>query len=92
MDILITEEKQDLGKPAKMIDFVSVTERFEKKGAAKQKARRYLSERLLETALEKNRKTSRLRSTAETGEATNSFISSLSTDFGKKQRDEVMRS
>ncbi|MFX1428458.1 MAG: hypothetical protein ACFFBE_18540, partial [Promethearchaeota archaeon] len=91
MDILITEEKQELGKPVRMINFVSVTERFEKKGAAKQKARRYLSERLLETALEKDRKTSRLKSTAEAGEATNSFISSLSTDFGKKKRDEELR-
>lgn len=91
MDILITEEKQDLGKPIKMINFVSVTERFEKKGIAKKKARRYLSERLLETALEKDRKTSRLKSVPETGEATNSFISSLSTNYGKKQKDEVLR-
>ncbi|MFX1278955.1 MAG: hypothetical protein ACFFA3_06020 [Promethearchaeota archaeon] len=91
MDVLITEEKQDLGKPIKMINFVSVTERFEKKGIAKKKARRYLSERLLETALEKDRKTSRLKSVPETGEATNSFISSLSTNYGKKQKDEVLR-
>jgi DNA-binding PadR family transcriptional regulator len=91
MDIVISEEKQDLGKPIKMINFVSVTERFEKKGVAKQKARRYLSERLLETALEKDRKTSRLTSKAETGEATNSFISSLSTDYSKKQKDADIR-
>jgi hypothetical protein len=91
MNVLISEEKQDLGKPVKMINFVSVTERFEKKGAARQKARRYLSERLLETALEKNRKTSRLTSNSETGKETNSFISSLSSDYGKKQRDAVIR-
>jgi len=91
IDILITEEKQDLGKPIKMINFVSVTERFEKKGVAKQKARRYLSERLLETALEKDRKTSRLTSNTEKGEVTNSFISSLSTDYGKKQKDADIR-
>jgi len=90
MDILITEEKQDLGKPIKMIDFVSVTERFEKKGVAKQKARRYLSERLLETALEKERKTSRLTTNAEAGKTTNSFISSLTSDFSKKQKDKEM--
>ncbi|MFW9873249.1 MAG: hypothetical protein ACFFG0_09120 [Candidatus Thorarchaeota archaeon] len=91
MDILITEEKQDLGKPIKMIDFVSVTERFEKKGVAKQKARRYLSERLLETALEKDRKTSRLTLNADTGKTTNSFISSLTSDFSKKQKDKAIR-
>jgi len=90
IDILITEEKQDLGKPIKIIDFVSVTERFEKKGVAKQKARKYLSERLLETALEKERKTSRLTTNAEAGKATNSFISSLTSDFSKKQKDKEM--
>ncbi|MFX1530660.1 MAG: hypothetical protein ACFFBC_06070 [Promethearchaeota archaeon] len=91
MDILITEEKQDLGKPIKMIDFVSVTERFEKKGVAKQKARRYLSERLLETALEKDRKKSLLTAKTDAGKVSNSFISSLSSDFSKKQKDKTIR-
>jgi hypothetical protein len=91
MDILITEEKQDFGKPIKMINFVSVTERFEKKGVAKQKARKYLSERLFETALEKDRKTSRLKTDATTDKATSSFISSLSSDYDKKQKDKVLR-
>jgi hypothetical protein len=50
-----------------------------------------LSERLLETALEKDRKTSRLTSNTEKGEVTNSFISSLSTDYGKKQKDADIR-
>ena len=87
MNIVIREKRKDSSKPVKMIDFVSVTERFEKKGVAQQKAKRYLRERLLETALEKDRKTSRLSKGQETGEAANGFISSLSTDFNKKQKD-----
>ncbi|MFW9783180.1 MAG: hypothetical protein ACFFFB_12930 [Candidatus Heimdallarchaeota archaeon] len=87
MDIIIREEKEKFAKPTKMIDFVSVTERFEKKDIAKQKAKRYLSERLLETALEKDRKTSRLKISDNSGKATDSFISSLTKDFSKKQRD-----
>jgi hypothetical protein len=87
MDIVIREQKEKSSKPVKLIDFVSVTERFEKKGLAEQKAKQFLSERLLETALEKDRKTSRLSKGQETGEAANGFISSLSTDFGRKQRD-----
>jgi hypothetical protein len=87
MDIIITEEKQDLGKPIRMINFTSVTERFEKKGVAKQKARKFLSERLFETALEKESKTSRLLKSAESEATTNSFVSSLTTDYSKKQRD-----
>ena len=86
MDIVIREEKQDLGKPVKMLDFVSVTERFEKKEVAHQKARRYLSERLFETAIEKKAKTSRL-GTIEGAQPTDSFISSLSADYSKKHKD-----
>jgi DNA-binding MarR family transcriptional regulator len=91
MDILITEKKQDLGKPIKMINFVSVTERFEKKDVAKQKAKKFLSERLYKTAVEKDRKTSRLKTDAATDKATSSFISSLSSDYSKKQRDADLR-
>ncbi|NVM34836.1 MAG: hypothetical protein HWN81_04525 [Candidatus Lokiarchaeota archaeon] len=90
MDIMITEEKKKLGKPIKMIDFVSVTEQFEKKGVAAQKARRYLSERIFERALEGESKTSRLVKGEEEGEAADSFISSLSAGYGKKQKDKVI--
>ncbi len=90
MDILITEEKKELGKTVKMIDFVSVTEQFEKKGVAAQKARKYLSERIFERALEGESKTSRLVKGEEEGEAADSFISSLSVGYGKKQKDKVI--
>ncbi|MFX1374794.1 MAG: hypothetical protein ACFFA0_03175 [Promethearchaeota archaeon] len=91
MDILIAEKKQDLGKPIKMIDFVSVTEQFDKKGVAEQKARRYLSERLFETALEKERKTSMLTVNGESEKPTDSFISSLTSGFLKKQEHKERR-
>ncbi|MFX0021828.1 MAG: hypothetical protein ACFE9S_05845 [Candidatus Hermodarchaeota archaeon] len=91
MDILITEKKNDIGKKIKMIDFVSVTERFEKKGVAQQKARRYLSERLFETALEKKSKTSRLSMDADSDKATNGFISSLTANYTKKEKDKELR-
>ncbi len=90
MDILITEKKE-FGKPVNMIDFVSVTERFEKKGVAQQKARRYLSERLFETAVQEKSKTSRLKQSIETDKPTDSFITSLTTDYSKKQRDKELR-
>lgn len=89
MDVLITEEKQGSGPPIKMINFVSVTERFEKKGVAKQKAKKYLTERLFETATKKEKKTSRLLK-GDKGEPTNGFISSLTTDYSKKQRDKEL--
>jgi len=91
MDILITEEKKEFGKPIKMIDFVSVTERFEKKEVAQQKARKFLSERLYETAIEKKSKTSRLGKGTGIDKPTDSFISSLTTNYNKKQKDKELR-
>ena len=90
MDILIKEEKKGIEKPIKMIDFVSVTERFEKKVVAQKKARRYLSERIFKRAKEKESKTSRLIKSTEAEQPTDSFISSLSTDYNKKQRDKEL--
>ncbi len=87
MDIIITEEKEDLGKPRKIIDFISVTERFEKKGVAEQKAKKYLTERLFETAHQKEKKESRLLKGVEADQPKDSFISSLTTDYSKKQKD-----
>ncbi|MFW9987301.1 MAG: hypothetical protein ACFFC3_01460 [Candidatus Odinarchaeota archaeon] len=85
MDIMITEKKQKSGKSIKIIDFISVTEVFEKKGVAEQKARKYLSERIYERALEGESKTSRLVKREEEGKAANGFITSLSAGYDKKQ-------
>ena len=90
MDILITEKKEKMGKPVKMIDFVSVTEKFEKKGIAEQKARKYLSDRIYKRALEAESRTSRLGRREEEGEVAGGFISSLSAGYGKKQRDKAI--
>ncbi|MFX1568197.1 MAG: hypothetical protein ACFFCV_07505 [Promethearchaeota archaeon] len=87
MDILIREVKQDLGKPVKMLDFVSVTERFEKKEVAHKKARSYLSERLFETAIEKKSSVSRLTKSLKTDQPADSLISSLASDYSRKHRD-----
>ncbi|MFX1328727.1 MAG: hypothetical protein ACFE91_11420, partial [Promethearchaeota archaeon] len=87
MNIVLTWEKQDIGKPVRMIDFVSVTERFERKGIAEQKARRYLSERLYKTAIERKSKTSRLGKIKEESKPTDYLISSLSVGYEKKERD-----
>lgn len=88
MDILIREEKKEFGKPTKIIDFVSVTERFEKKEIAELKARKYLSERLFETSLADKSKTSRLKAEIKSDKATDRFIESLTTNYKKKHIDE----
>ena len=90
MDILITEVKKEVGKPIKMIDFTSVTEKFDKKGVAAQKAKHFLSERLYETALKKEKKESRLLKSVGKEQAEDGFISSLTADYSKKQVDKEL--
>ncbi len=90
MDIMITEKKQKSGRSVKIIDFMSVTEVFEKKGVAEQKARKYLSERIYQRALEGESRTSRLVKREEEGEAANGFITSLSTGYSKKQEAKAL--
>ncbi len=90
MDIVIREETKGFKKPTKTIDFVSVTERFEKKGVAKQKAKQYLSQRLFETAIKKEKQTSRLVKSADSSKIESTFIASLTTDYSKKQVDKEL--
>jgi len=90
MDILITEEKKEIGKPRKMVNFTSVTEKFDKKGVAAQKAKHFLSERLYETALQKEKKVSRLLKSSNADQPEDSFISSLTADYSKKQVDKEL--
>ena len=90
MDILITEEKKEVGKPIKIINFTSVTEKFDKKGVAAQKAKHFLSERLYETALQKEKKESRLLKSMGKDQAEDGFISSLTADYSKKQVDKEL--
>jgi len=88
IDIKIRDKKDDLGIVRKYLDFVSVTEKFDRKGVAEKKAKKYLSERLFET-MSKKEKTLKLEGDLQTGETSNLFLNSLSTDYTKKQVDEL---
>jgi hypothetical protein len=88
MNIIITEETDDFGLAQKIIDFTSVTEKFDKKGIALKKAKKYLSERLYSTISEKREKYLDLKSDFDSDNATDMFLSSLSADYTKKQRDQ----
>jgi len=88
MDILIRQKRDEFGKPTKFIDFTSVTERFEKKEVAEQKAKKYLQERLFKTATATASGVSRLKTKAESDKASDRFIESLTTNYRKKHIDE----
>jgi len=87
IDIKISYKKDDLGMEHKYLDFVSVTEKFDRKGVADKKAKKYLSERLFET-MSKKGKTLKLGGNLQSNGSSNQFLNSLSTDYTKKQLDE----
>ncbi len=88
MDILITERKEEFGTPVKFIDFTSVTEQFDRKGKAQEKAKKYLTKRLYETSLAKKSEKSRLKAVSESEKASDQLITSLTANYTKKQVDE----
>jgi len=90
MDILLTEKKDDYGTMVKTIDFTSVTEGYDKKGIAHKKAKKYLSERLYTTATKKKSSHLNLGTNNNNDKASDQFLTSLSTDYSKKQKDETL--
>ncbi|MFX1574098.1 MAG: hypothetical protein ACFFB0_15245 [Promethearchaeota archaeon] len=88
MDIIITQRRDEFGKPIKVIDFTSVTERFEKKEVAEKKAKKYLQERLFKTATATTSRVSRLKTKGQSDKASDKFIESLTTNYRKKHIDE----
>jgi len=90
MDILLTEKKDDQGTMVKMIDFTSVTESYDKKGIAQKKAKKFLSERLFTTMTKKKESHLNLGTISNSDKASDQFLTSLSTDYSKKQKDEML--
>jgi hypothetical protein len=90
MDILLSEKKDDYGTMVKMIDFISVTEGFDKKEIAKKKAKKYLTERLFTTMTKKKVNHLNLGTISNNDKAPDQFLTSLSTDYSKKQKDEML--
>ncbi|MGV9198746.1 MAG: hypothetical protein ACOC4M_07890 [Promethearchaeia archaeon] len=87
INIKLTRERDNYGRIVKVIDFISVTEQFEKRDIAEKKAKRYMSERLFDTISAKKRKQIQLAKNLKEDKATDAFISSLTSDYTKKQKD-----
>jgi hypothetical protein len=88
IDIKIFNKKDDTGHVRKYVDFVSVTEKFDRKGVAKKKAKKYLSERLVDT-MRKRGKTLKLSTSTNNEKASDQFLNSLSTNYSKKVQEEA---
>lgn len=89
MDVVIDNRGVKDGKVQKYIDFMSITERFEKKDVARKKAQKYLSERLVQTTSAEKRKTMKLtKDKLDDSKASHQFIGALTSDYNKKTQDE----
>ena len=93
MNITIIEKRDGKGKLTKFIDFVSITEQFEKKSVADKKASEYMSKRFIDTLSQDKRKTIKLSKDIKKGsdKASDLFITSLTADYRKKQMDLEVR-
>ena len=89
MNITLTDVKDDSGRYQKFVDFTSVLEKFDKKGVAQKKAKKYLSDRLFTTMRSAKPKQLDLHVDTNQNKASNQFISSLTSDYTKKQKDEL---
>jgi len=89
MNISMTDVKNNKGRYQKFVDFTSVLEKFDKKEVAKKKAKKYLSDRLFTTMTAKKPKQLDLHVDKNQNKASDQFISSLTSDYTKKQEDEL---
>lgn len=88
LDIELKRVPDGQGRLTLMIDFISVTEQFEKKTVARKKAQKFISNKLIQTTSGPRRKEMKLKSDLKSDKATDQFIASLSNDYAKKQKDE----
>jgi len=91
MDVLIRDIKGDYGIMQKFIDFVSITEKFDKKEVAQKKAKSYLSQRLYDTMTKKSPDLFKLSGDSESDKASDLFMSSLTNTYSKKLKDKRLR-
>ena len=89
MNIILKDKKDDQGRYQKYVDFTSILEKFDKKGVAQKKAKKYLSDRLFTTMRSDKSKQLDLHVDTTQNKASDQFISSLTSDYTKKQEDEL---
>ncbi len=88
LDIELTPKRGKSGEITYIIDFISITERFEKKGVAAKKAQKFLLGKLIKSTSAEKHKTLRLGGNLKSDKASDQFISSLTADYTKKHEDE----
>lgn len=88
IDIIVRKVRNEHGGTQRVIDFVSVIEKFDKKEVAQKKAKSYLSKRLYETMTKKSTDLFKLNKVSEPDKASDIFMSSLTSTYSKKLKEE----
>ncbi len=89
LNIILKDVKDDQGRYQKFVDFTSILEKFDKKELAQKKAKKYLSDRLFTTMRSDKPKKLDLHVDTNQNKASDQFISSLTSDYTKKQKDDL---
>ncbi|MBD3196232.1 MAG: hypothetical protein GF317_14335 [Candidatus Lokiarchaeota archaeon] len=88
VDIILTRKTDDFGRKEYWIDFISITETFEKKGVAEKKAKQFLRGKLIETTKDTKKK-QRSKEEKKLKKTSKKLISTFSA---KRENDEVKKS
>ncbi|TFF89032.1 MAG: hypothetical protein EU550_00005 [Promethearchaeota archaeon] len=92
LDINLIKKKDQFGRRVYWVDFVSVLTQYEKRGNAQKKAKKFLSEKLVESTSTKEKKRMKINGKLEDDKASDQLIASLATRFEKKYEDQKIRS
>lgn len=90
LDMRLEKKRDEEGNNVYWIDFLSITgKRYEKRSIAEKKTKRFLTEQLIESTTNKNKKGLKNMSKGiKTNGAPDQLISSLSTSYERKKEDE----
>ncbi|TFG28874.1 MAG: hypothetical protein EU532_04370 [Promethearchaeota archaeon] len=90
VDVQLTRKRDKSGDVVQMVDFLSVTEKFDRKDIAEEKAKKFISRKLIETTSAKERKAIKITKPLESEKASDQFIASLASTYDKKQKDQEL--
>ncbi|TFG01926.1 MAG: hypothetical protein EU539_13550, partial [Promethearchaeota archaeon] len=91
VDIKVSRKKDNSGRLIHEVNFLSITEQFEKKEIADKKAKAFLSKRLIETISSKGKKSMNLARGLDKDKPSDQFIDSLTKQYSKKQEHKKIK-
>ncbi|MBD3343213.1 MAG: hypothetical protein GF353_29220 [Candidatus Lokiarchaeota archaeon] len=88
VDMVLKRQIDQHGRAVMIVDFLSVTEQFQKKDIAEKKAKKFLSQKLVEAMSSKKSEALEVRKNIDSEKASDKLMASLASDYKKKKLDE----